>query len=95
MFDGRWLAAIEFLFLNLFWGIGYLFGFTVVTMLSVGTVFAEEFSSMIRGRKNRNRFWVFVRDGQIYLIAEFVSAVGWFFLLVLVWTIALCLGGSF
>lgn len=92
MFTGRWLAAIEFSVKTLFWGIGYFFGFTLVTMLSVGTVFAEEYSCVVRGRNTKHRYWLFAREGRFYLVAEVVSAIGWFFLATVVWTIALLTG---
>ena len=95
MFHGRWLAGIEYLSLNLFWGIGYLFGFTLVTMLSVGTVFAEEYSIINLGRKQKHRFWVFVREGRFHVVTEVVSAIGWLFLAAVVWIIAACIGGGF
>ena len=88
MFTGRWFSAIEYMIRGAFWGVGYFFGFTLVTMMSVGMVFAEEFESVIRGRQKRHRFWVFVRDGNLYLIAEAVSLLGWFFLATVVWLFA-------
>lgn len=89
MMAGRWVATIEFLTRIFFWGIGYFFGFTLVTMLSVGSLFAEEFSFIVRDRPEQHRFWLFRREGNLYLVVEAVAAIGWFFLLVMVWTIAL------
>ena len=89
MFTGRWLATIEYLIKVVFWGTGYFFGFNLVTVLSVGTMFAEEFSCIIRGREKQHRFWIFIRDGQIFLTAQVVSLVGWFFLATIVWIFAL------
>ena len=90
---GRWLATIEFLVRIVFWGIGYFFGFTLITMISVGTIFAEEFSYLARDQKKRHRFWVFKQEGRIYLVAEAVSALGWIFLATVVWITALVLTG--
>ena len=87
------MAAIEFLSQIVFWGIGYFFGFSLVTMLSLGTVLAEEYIYLVRDRPLQHRYWVFKRDGQIYLIVEVVSAIGWLFVIAVVWFAVLLLSG--
>lgn len=87
MMRERWLSAVEFLAQNLFWGIGYFFGFTLVTMLSVGTLFAEEYSCIINGHDKPHRFCFFRREGNIYVIAKLVALIGWLFLASVVWTL--------
>ena len=93
IFRGSWLTVIEYLSQIVFWGIGYFFGFSLVTMLSVGTVFAEEYVYLVRDRPQEHRYWVFKREGRIYLIAEVVSAIGWLFLTTVVWIAVLLMSG--
>ena len=92
MFNDRWLATIDLVFTSFFWGVGYFFGFNLILVLSVGMVSPEEFSFILKGRITPRRFWLFLRDGSIYLKAEVVSLVGWLFLLAIVWAVAFALG---
>ena len=70
------LRAITVLFL----ACGYFFGFSVVSILTVGLCTSEEFDRLVRGRKHHIRFPVFNQHGQYYLQAEYVSMIGWMLL---------------
>ena len=68
-----------------FWGIGYLFGFSLVSFLTAGMVYSEDFSALVRGRETARRFWMYTYEGKFYLIAEVVGAIGWIFLSAISW----------
>jgi hypothetical protein len=92
MYRGSWLSAIEYVVKVLFWGIGYFFGFTLVTMLSVGHIFAEEYVYLIRDRPQKHRYWFFKREGRIYMVAELVAATGWLLVTTIVWMAVMASG---
>ncbi len=79
MITDKWLTAIGGMTQTAFWAIGYFFGFTLVTGLSFGTLFAGSFDEI--GRVHR-RFGqvIYRRQGKYYLVAEFVAVIGWLFL---------------
>ena len=70
------LRALTVLFL----ACGYFFGFSVVSILTVGLCTSEEFTNLVQGRKQPHRFPVFNQHGQYYLQAEYVSMIGWMLL---------------
>ena len=79
------INAIEMIFGCIFWGAGYLFGFSLVSLLTAGMVYSEEFSALVRGRETPRRFWMYMHEGKFYLIAEVVGAIGWIFLTAIGW----------
>jgi len=62
------------------WGVGYFFGFSLVSILSFGMCHAEEFSILVRGRKEGHRYPLFKQFGNLYLEAQCVSILGWMFI---------------
>ncbi len=61
------------------WGIGYFFGYTLVTILTLGLCHSEEFSVLVKGRKQGHAFPVFKQYEKFYLEAECVALMGWMF----------------
>jgi hypothetical protein len=63
--------------LLLTFAIGYFFGFTIVSILTMGLCTSEEFEVLVHGRKQHHRFPVFNQHGQYFLQADYVAFVGW------------------
>ncbi len=70
---------------TIFWGVGYFFGFSIISMLSAGGLVPEQFTNI--GRDRKTGFWkvIFVRDGKCFVLAELVATIGWLFLCLLLW----------
>lgn len=79
MVADKWLMVVGTIAQAILWGIGYLFGFTLVMVLTVGWVIPESFDTV--GRFDRP-LWRCLRkdEGKVYLSAEVVSMIGWVFL---------------
>ena len=79
MVTDRWLTAIGSATQTIFWAIGYFFGFTLVTALSVGTLVPGAFTEI---GKPRPHSWqiMYRREGKVYLVPEVVAALGWLLL---------------
>lgn len=71
-------------------GIGYFFGFSIVSILSIGLCSSEEFEVLVRQRKRNHRLPIFKgHDDAFYLQAHYVSMLGW----MLLTTLLLIIGG--
>ena len=75
---GNWRSRLDRVIVVLVWGVGYLFGFSLVAIFSFGICHAEEFPVLIHGRKHRC-FFVFKEHGVYYLQAQIVATIGWAF----------------
>ena len=72
--SGSLLAKIAF---TVVWGLGYFFGFSLVSIFSFGLCHAEEFSVLIHGRNDGHHYPIFKQFGKLYLEAQCVSLLGW------------------
>jgi hypothetical protein len=79
MATDKWLTTIGMITQTVFWAIGYFFGFTLITMLSVGILIPGSFDEIGRPRQHAWHL-LYRREGKFYLCAEVVAALGWFFL---------------
>ena len=79
MVTDRWLTAIGSATQTVFWAIGYFFGFTLVTVLSVGTLVPGAFAEIGRPRRHSWQI-IYRREGKVYLVPEVVAALGWLLL---------------
>ena len=84
MATDKWLTAIGAFTQTIFWAIGYFFGFTLVTVLSLGLLYSGSFDEIGRPRDRSSRV-VTRRQGKYFVAAEFVAAIGWMFLAALNW----------
>lgn len=75
----RWLATIGGCAQTLFWAIGYFFGFTLVTIGTLGLVVPAAFAEIDRKPAGRARLF-YRRHSRFWLAAEIVAAIGWCFL---------------
>lgn len=62
------------------WGVGYFFGFSLVSIFSFGLCHAEEFSVLTHGRTDGHQYPLFKKFGKFFLEAQCVSLLGWMFL---------------
>ena len=79
MVADKWLMTIGWMAQTLIRAIGYFFGFTIVTMLTVGWIVPDSFDNFGRHRRH---WWAIVhkKSHRWILVAEAVTAVGWLFL---------------
>lgn len=65
-----------------FLAIGYLVGFSIISIVSIGLCTSEEFSVLAKGRKRNPRFPIYKEHGQFHVQAQYVSMVGWMLMFV-------------
>ena len=70
------LRAVSVFFL----ACGYFFGFSMVSILTIGLCTSEEFENLVSGQRFQSRYPLFNQHGQYYLQAEYVSMIGWMLL---------------
>ncbi|MEM7457582.1 MAG: hypothetical protein AAF456_24850 [Planctomycetota bacterium] len=68
----------------IFWTIGYFFGFTLVSVMTLGFIKPEELFD--RPQINNVRLF-FRRRGSLYMANEAVSMTGWLFVIMFLWVI--------
>ena len=64
----------------LFLALGYFFGFSIVSILTIGLITSEEFDVLVKGRQQKRPFPIFNMHGQYHLEAHYVSMIGWMLL---------------
>ncbi|MCP4081757.1 MAG: hypothetical protein GY819_17260 [Planctomycetaceae bacterium] len=84
MLTDQWLSSIGAATQTVFWAIGYLFGFSLVTALSLGLIVPRPFEDMWKLRTNW-RMLLDANDGKFHLASEVVTLAGWAFLGLLTW----------
>ena len=79
MMTDRWLAGIGNATQTLFWALGYLFGFSLIGVITFGLVVPGQFADIGKPRENWLKL-IFIQEGKVYLVAEAVAFFGWLFL---------------